>query len=213
MANRIRQLSSDLPIHITARSNNREQFPIPIDEVFEILESYLFLISKAYFLEIISFVLMPNHFHLMVRDPKLNLPTAMNYFMRETAKEINRCADRINRMWGGPYHSSVITSLNYYYACYRYVYRNPVVARLSEDTLSYPYSSLGVLLGERKSILPLVEDLTLFSSVEQTTKWLEDCSSDKHRDEIRKSLRHPVMTFSPDRRSRKIYCPEVPLFL
>lgn len=213
MANRIRELSSQCPIHVFARSNNREHFPIPLSEVWKIFEDYLFLLSSGFSIEIISFLLMPNHFHMIVQDPNLNLPLGMNHFMRDSAKEINRFAGRVNRLWSGPYGSSIITSLPYYYTCYRYIYRNPVVAGLAKSPLDYEFSSLPLLLGKGKLSFPLAEDLTLFSSVEKTIDWLEDSYEDQYRDQIRKSLKHKVMAFSADRQTRKVYEPNLPHFL
>ena len=203
MARSNRELSSDFPLHVYARSNNRDRFPIPLEEVWSILEDYLFLLKVGFSIEIISVVLMPNHFHLIVRDPKMNLPAAMKFFMRETSKEINRRSGRINHMWGGPFESSVIKSLDYYYTCYRYVYRNPVAAGLTDSVLNYHFSSLAILLGQRSSMISLAEDLTLFSSLESTIAWLEDESADKHRDQIKKSLKYAVMEFVAERKSRK----------
>jgi hypothetical protein len=43
---------------------------------------------------------------------------------------------------------------------------------LCRDVLEYPYSTLPGLLGRSKLIIPMAEDITLFSDVEGTVKWL-----------------------------------------
>ena len=146
-----RLLSTEFPIHITARSNNRERFPIPLPEVWEILEDQLVMLNKGFGIQIINFVLMPNHFHMIVLDPLGNLSNGMEYFMRESSREIGRSCNRINRIWGAKFHSTVIASSQYFFVCYRYTYRNPVTAGLAQSVLDYEFSSLRVLLGHRKS--------------------------------------------------------------
>lgn len=208
-----RQLSADFPIHISGRCNNREHFPLPLSEVWEIFEDYLFLLPRAFEIEVLSFVLMPNHFHLLVRDPKLNLSIAMRFFMREIAKEILRKSGRINRLWGGEYHSTVVEGLDYYFTCYKYIYRNPVRAKIVNSVLAYEFSTLGVLLGKRKSIIPIAEDLTLFESPDQTIAWLEKPFEEEMNETIRKSLKKKTMRFEAVRSSRKLLKPEIPDFI
>ncbi len=205
-----RELSSEFPIHITARSNNREHFFISLPEVWEIFEDYLFLISKGFGIEIISFVLMPNHFHLLLRDPNLQLAQAMQYFMRETSREIARKADRINRIWGGEFSSTVVKGTDYYFTCYKYIYRNPVKANLCKSVFDYPFSTLQGLLGERRSIIPLCEDLTLFDSLTATIQWLDKPFEEDMDEVIRKSLKRKVMEFRVDRKSRRHFKAEMP---
>ena len=200
-------MSREFPIHVTARTNNREPFAAELIEVWGSFEDYLYLLQKAYSLEIVNFVLMPNHFHLILRDPQLNLPKAMAYLLRETSKDIQRLSGSINHLWGNRYYSSVIASLPYFYTCYRYVYRNPVVAGLAESVVNYKFSSLAVVLGQVKSVLPVAEDLTLFGSLDRSIDWLNQSTEDKYRKQIAKSLRESIMEFSVDRSSRKKYEP------
>lgn len=203
MPRKKRKLSADFPLHITGRSNNRDHFPIPLSEVWSICEDYLFLVSKGFEIEILSFVLMPNHFHLIVRDPHLNLIKAMQYFMRETSKEICRASNRINRIWGGEYHSTVIDSLEYYFICYRYVYRNPVSANICRAVTDYPYSTLSMLCGKIGGAIPLKNDETLMNSPENTLAWLNKSYEGTEQDDIRKSLRRATMKLPVKRTSRR----------
>jgi putative transposase len=120
-----------LPFHITARSINKEWF-VDIDEVWLIFENYLYYLKVAYDVEIFSFVLMSNHFHLLARFPKANASLAMQYFMRETSKRISKPAERINQVYGGRFFRSAINTHHYYNHVYKYVYRNPVDAKLCQ---------------------------------------------------------------------------------
>ncbi|MEK2688685.1 transposase [Bdellovibrio sp. GT3] len=167
-----RQISTDLPFHITGRCRNRDYFPIPMPEVWSIFEDYLFFISHAYSIEIISFVLMNNHFHLIIRAPKGNLSEAMNYLMSHTSRCINSKANIENQLWGRRFHPTLIDENHYLTNVYKYVYRNPVEARLCDRAESYPYSTLNLKLGRGRLHFPILADEILNESHSFTLKWV-----------------------------------------
>jgi REP element-mobilizing transposase RayT len=101
-----------------------------MEEVWTVMTEQLHFAHHAFNLRIRSFVLMSNHFHMLVSTPDSNLPQAMAFFMRETSREIIRRAGRINQAWGGPYSGSMLTQNSYFLNAYKYVYRNPVKAGL-----------------------------------------------------------------------------------
>src|SRR5689334_21017913 len=78
------------PYHITARCINKEWFRIPLTEVWSLMGDYLAVIEHEFKILIHAFVLMPNHFHLISTAPDANISVALNYFMRETSREITR---------------------------------------------------------------------------------------------------------------------------
>jgi REP element-mobilizing transposase RayT len=203
MSYKPRNFNPDFPIHITARANNRERFPMPIDETWDLFSDYLFLISKFFGLRIHSFVLMPNHFHMIARDPEMILSTAMNYFMRETSKLMARETRQMNRIWGAPFGSSVIGSPLYFLHAYRYVYHNPVRANLCEHALQYPYSTLQALVGARHSIIPIEYDDTLFENFESAIQWLLETPKKKESEDTRLALRRKEFKLPRDEATKK----------
>ena len=116
------------PYHITARCINREWFDLPLPTVWSIMEDYLFLLSSTHNLNVHSFVLMANHFHLLVSAPQGNLSEALLYFMRESSKQITHFSGRINQTFGNRNHKTHIASYHHYLNTYKYVYQNPVQA-------------------------------------------------------------------------------------
>jgi putative transposase len=190
-----RKISDKYPYHISARCINRDWFKIPIDEVWEIFCDYLYLTKHAFGLEILSFVLMSNHFHMLVRTPKSNLSEAMNYFMREVSKEITRNSDRINQTFGGPYYASCITTNHYYLHAYKYVYRNPVEAGLCNQAEDYPYSTLSGLIGNSKLFIPASKDETLFSDFEGVLKWINTAYEGDDKVRVQSALKKSQFTF------------------
>jgi len=172
--------------------------------MWSILCHYLFIINRGYSIEIFSFVLMPNHFHLICRDPNRNLPDAMEYFMRESSRQVGRISGRINKIWGGPYHNSLIDNALYFFHAYKYVYRNPIEASLCNKAEDYPFSSLSILLGQRHSIIPISEDKILFDdSPEKALEWINASYKNVERESIKKALRKSEFRLRKDPQNRK----------
>tara|TARA_B110001454_G_scaffold219202_1_gene252058 strand:+ start:157872 stop:158495 length:624 start_codon:yes stop_codon:yes gene_type:complete len=198
MSRFIRQLNEQFPIQVTARCNNKEIFPIPLAEVWDLFGNYLYFIHHAFGIKIHSFVLMSNHFHLIASDPELNLSKAMAILMKETSKELNRQSSRINRIWGAPFHSSIIADTNYFLAAYKYNYRNPVAAKICEKVEDYPWSSLQILLGKKHGIIPLVEDNTLMNDIDGTLSWLNEAYKDGQAEAIHQASRKKTFEVTRD---------------
>jgi putative transposase len=169
------------------------------------MEDYLFLVSHHYSLLIHCFVLMPNHFHMMTTSPEGNLSQAMNYFMRETSREITRLSGRINQTYGARHHKSIINNFHYFMNCYKYVYRNPVRAGLIDQVQNYPYSTLAGICGQKRLVIPIVEDTLMFSPDFDTTTlhWLNQASTPEDEDEIRRALRRPVFALPKSRQNHR----------
>ena len=197
------QPNDNIPYHITARCLNKEWFSIPLDIVWEILSDYLFFIHHAYSVKIHSFVLMNNHFHLIMSTPEANLNEAMNYFMRETSKRLGSLSGRINQIYGGPYYWTLLNSSIYYGHAYKYVYRNPIEGGLCSSVEEYPFSTLHALIGKSKTIIPIEEDTLLFTDVESQMNWLnESYKSVDNKIDIKNALRKREFRFSKDKDRR-----------
>ncbi len=201
------KISLSAPYHITARSHNRDRFPVDLDSVWEIMNRYLFSLGKFYGAEIISFVLMPNHFHLLARFPLGNISQAMQYFMYQTSKELGRASNRINQIYGARYYKSLIDSYNYYLIAYKYVYQNPIRAQLCDRAEEYRYSTLSMIIGQRHMLIPIIEDTVLFSPdfCLDTLSWLNRKSDATKLLIVKKALRRSTFSLLKENSSgRKI---------
>lgn len=190
--------TSDFPYHVTARSSNQEWFYLPMDQVWQIFMNYLWFVSLVYKVRIHAFVLMSNHFHLLVRTPEANIDEAMNYLLREVSKTIGIEANRKNQIFGGPYHWSVIKNSTYYHHAYKYVYRNPVHAGICNRVEDYRYSTLRGLLGREPLLLPVADNMCLIQDAYRQLEWLNRDYELDDRLAIRKALKHREFHFSRD---------------
>lgn len=187
---------TEFPYHVSARCINRDWFAANLDVIWEIMTRQLYFMKLAFNVRIHAFVLMSNHFHLIVRTPDANLSEAMRYFMRETSREITFISGRINQTYGSRYHRSLLSSPLYFQHAYKYVYRNPVEAKICKRVEDYPFSAIPGLLGEKWLEVPIMDDENWGSLAarEMTLTWLNSQPSQENWGHIRKALRRKSFT-------------------
>ncbi|MBF0363813.1 MAG: transposase [Oligoflexia bacterium] len=134
--------TNDFPYHIRVRSNNREWFYLPIENVWEIFISHLEETSIKHNLDIYCFTLMNNHYHVLLKTPDLNIDKALHNLNYKMSLAIGKQSNRINRIFGTRYKWSIIQSESYLLRVYQYIYQNPIRANICNKVESYPYNSL-----------------------------------------------------------------------
>lgn len=151
------QLSGSLVYHIFNRSNAR----IPIfkrKEDFSYFKDLLSGYSSRFDLKIYHWVIMSNHYHLLL---EITEPELISGFMAGLAKAYSCYHHKVyatsGLLWQGRFKMQPIQKERYLIACGRYIERNPVQAGMVEVTSEYPYSSARFyILGEDDGIT--VED-------------------------------------------------------
>jgi len=186
MAARALLIRSDInPYHITARTNNKEFFPLPLNEVWEICLNRLKHIHSTKSLAIHAFILMGNHFHLLCHTPKSNIDECMHEFMRSISFEINKRLNQHSHLWGSRYKCSLISSQKHYYQVYRYIYQNPIRAKIVFKVEEYPYSTL-----QKELPFPIHSHMTMsFGGQSGELYWLNQIYQEEELKLIRLGLR------------------------
>ncbi|MES2526150.1 MAG: hypothetical protein V4598_03660 [Bdellovibrionota bacterium] len=128
--------------HLTGRSNNKENFYLPTSRVWEIMIRKLHLLQMEFDLCIAGFVLMDNHFHLILLTPTGPIDKVMYFFMKDVTKSIQKESGRVNKIFGGRYKGCLIRDQRYLLNAFKYVYRNPVRAKIVERAEEYRFSTL-----------------------------------------------------------------------
>lgn len=128
--------------HVTARANNREFFYLPVLNVWDIMTRKLGKLQAEHGIKVAAFVLMNNHFHLLILTPNEDIDRIMYFVMKEVTLEIQKCTGRINRIFGGRYKGSMIQNYGHLVNVYKYILRNPIEVNLADDAENYPYSTL-----------------------------------------------------------------------
>ncbi len=145
--------------HVMHRGNERKV--IFTDDVDRL--SFLDLLARSidiYDIQLHSYVLMGNHFHLLVETPRGNLAEFMRHFNISYTAYFNKRHQRTGHLYQGRYKSVLVERDSYLTMVSRYIHLNPVrVENLqgvsTEELMVYlcrnPWSSLrGYLEGNGK---------------------------------------------------------------
>lgn len=147
-------ISSTAPYHVCARSNNQEWFNVPLPEMWTIFSECLQSTQSLFSTEYYAFVLMSNHFHLLLRTANADLGASMRYLMTEVSRKTARASGRINKIFGARYKWSILHDAFGYAYVFKYVLRNPVRAGICKRIEDYPFSTFSHSL-EGKCYIPL----------------------------------------------------------
>jgi putative transposase len=126
-------------------------------------------------IDIITYCLMPNHYHLLVYL-KINELSAqiMHPFTVAYTKAINRQQKRIGPLFQGPFQAKKIDRNEYLTHLSRYIHLNPVSAGFVEHPAQWAFSSYRDYIGLRNGSLPRPEIiLSQFPSRQTYTEFVE----------------------------------------
>ena len=110
--------------------------------MWQIAISELHSLQIEFKLIIPAFVLMDNHFHLLMLTPQEPIDRVMFFFMKNVTRKIQKRTGRINKIFGGRYKGCLINDSGYFFNAYKYVLRNPVAAHMTSYAEEYRYSTL-----------------------------------------------------------------------
>jgi putative transposase len=115
--------------HITARGNRRERiFASDADRV-----CFLEILSRSlprFEVELHAFVLLPNHFHLLVRTKRANLSRWMHWLMVTYTMRFNHRHHKVGHLFQGRYKSLLVEGGSYLLGLSRYLHLNPVRGKI-----------------------------------------------------------------------------------
>jgi len=149
----------------------------------DVIEKYHFLIH--------CFVIMKNHYHIMIETPEANLSEGMKKLNRDFARISNWELGRKGSLFKQRYKSILIEKENYYLNVLRCIYQNPTRLGINQRAEEYPGSSLYYLAQQDKSeivkILHLDLQKELIGSNNFTSKMIKFVNGEKESDPVEKS--------------------------
>ncbi len=158
MARPLRIQYPDAVYHVTCRGNERQA--IYKDDTDR--SRFLQMLAQSlniYTVKLHSYVLMNNHFHLLVETPLGNLSEFMRKFNITYTSYYNRRHKRIGHLYQGRYKSILVDKNEYLAVLSRYIHLNPVRIKSMEKVditekirslTRYHWSSLPGYLQKRK---------------------------------------------------------------
>lgn len=184
--------------HITARSNNKEDFFLPRKELWNIFTTLLGELQKDYGIKISAFVLMVNHFHLLILTPNEDIDRVMYFLMKKSTLKIQKMSGRINKIFGGRYKGSIIENHRYLLNVYKYIYRNPIAAGICKRAEDYEFSTLHSVLNHKELYFD-VETIIEGSELE----WINQSFKEEEAQSIKFGLKRTIFEYKKHRTSRK----------
>jgi putative transposase len=141
------------PHHIIQRGNNRQ--PVFLcDSDRQLFLDLLFNYARQFHVLVHSYVLMDNHFHLLVTPQKeQGVPQMMQALGRRYVRYFNDAYQRSGTLWEGRYKSTLIHAESYLLACMVYCDLNPVRARMVDAPQDYLWSSHMHYIGTKQDRL------------------------------------------------------------
>ncbi len=135
--------------HITSRGNERRNiYKDKTDRItfLDILKDY----HERFGILIHSYVLMDNHYHLILETPKGNLLKVMHGINSRYTIYFNRRHKRSGHLFQGRYKAIIVDKDAYLIPLSRYVHLNPVKAGIAERPEEYKWSSYNGYIGKSK---------------------------------------------------------------
>lgn len=126
--------------HVIQRGNNKE-FIFNKDEDKEILLNDIFEKKNGMGVRLISYVIMSNHFHLVLQTMSEPLSRFMHRINNKYSKYYNKQYCKSGHVFEGRYKSIPVQNENYLLTLIRYVHQNPQRAGICENIQDYMWSS------------------------------------------------------------------------
>jgi REP element-mobilizing transposase RayT len=121
---------------------------------YERFKGYLTEAKERYGYVLHCYVLMTNHYHLLIETPQGNISQVMHYVNASYTNYLNKKRGRSGHLFQGRYKAILIDHNNYLLELSRYVHLNPVRAHLVERPEDYAYSSYRSYISkEREAIV------------------------------------------------------------
>ena len=127
--------------------------------------------------EIIAYCLMPNHFHLLIKQVSDNgISTLLRLVTNSYARYYNTKYERVGPVFQGVFKAVHVQTDEQFIHLSRYIHLNPLVSFIvkEENFLSYPWSSLKNYLNGTKALVNTEPILDNFSSPKKYLKFILD---------------------------------------
>jgi len=148
--------------HVTARGNERKK----IFRTRGDYEKFLANLKDAaarFSVNVHSYVLMGNHYHLIVETPNANLSAFMHAIQSGYTTYFNRKRGRSGHLFQDRFKSILVDKDAYLLKLSRYIHTNPVRARIADTPEAYPFSSYPAFIDPRSETF-VFRDLILSMS-------------------------------------------------
>jgi len=146
--------------HVFSRGNGHQNIFLSDRDRFVFL-NLLKELSERFKIDIYAYVLMENHYHLLIKTPEANLSKAMQWFGTTYTRRFNLLNDRDGHLFQGRFKSIIVENDTYLLGLSYYIHRNPLRAGLVDRLSDFKWSSYPYYAYSKKIPRWLKPDLIL----------------------------------------------------
>lgn len=170
------------------------------EEDFNTFLEILCTASKLYDMQLHAYVLMHNHYHLLIETKQENLSKYMKHINATYAIYFNKKNKRSGHLWQGRFKSWYVTDEAYLYTLVNYIGNNPVKAKIVKESKQYRYSSHQAFYEQRNPIPCLKKSFifTEFQDIENRKIFLQSSIDEEIIQEIKKASNLVVTSISKE---------------
>jgi len=160
MARPLRMDYPDTFYHILARGNERKEIFRDEKDYLRFLDTLGKMVER-FKLEVHAYVLMKNHFHLLVHTQESNLSRAIQWLGVSYSVWFNRRHQRSGHLFQGRFKSFLIENDHYFTAMCLYIHGNPLRAGMVRRLSDYRWSSYPAYADKKKGVSWLTMEVIL----------------------------------------------------
>lgn len=182
--------------HIFSRGNKKQPI-FNTDRDRHTFLKTLTRMSERFSVSIYAYVLMHNHYHLLLRTNQANLSKAMHWLGTTYTIIFNFTNSQAGHLFQGRFKSIIVENDAYLLQLSYYIHRNPLRAGIAKRLIDYPWSSYPIYAYNRQSPSWLETNLILsqFEPVDDVHKAYRE-RVQKYADEeknILEEIKHGVV--------------------
>ena len=135
--------------HLMSRGNDGQDIYLNDDDRNLFLET-ISEMSERFEIDVFAYVLMSNHYHLLVRTNRANLKKAMQWFGTTYTRRFNNRNSKKGHLFQGRYKSILVQNDAYLMQLSCYIHRNPLRAGMVRRLIDYKWSSYPIYAYAKK---------------------------------------------------------------
>ncbi len=135
--------------HLMSRGNDGQDIYLN-DADRELFLETISEMSERFGIDIFAYVLMSNHYHLLVRTNRANLKKSMQWFGTTYTRRFNNRNLKSGHLFQGRYKSILIQNDAYVMRLSCYIHRNPLRAGIVSRLIDYKWSSYPIYAYDKK---------------------------------------------------------------
>ena len=146
--------------HILSRGNKQQAIFLTDQDRRTFLKT-IGRMSERFDVTIFAYVLMDNHYHLLIRTNRSNLSKSMHWLGTTYTTIFNLRNFQNGHLFQGRFKSILVENEAYMLQLSYYIHRNPLRARIVQRLIDYPWSSYPAYAYNRRCPIWLKTDLLL----------------------------------------------------